>query len=132
MAAHAELRQRKSQKDIDAVHDHQELDVAMAIDQKRQRREAHKPDAVSRHQLIAQVRQPVRRPGIERHVGKHPRAVEKAGLCRHDQKRSFGDQRDDHQHCRSEESMPKNSAVDFLKQTRVESFSRLMHDTIKR
>ena len=73
----------------------------------------------------------MRRPGVERHIGEHPRAVEKACLGGDNQYRSFGDQRDDHQGRRGRCIAAKKYPVDIGEETCVERFPRLVHHAVE-
>ena len=61
--------------------------------------EAHQQHAVVRRQPLGKVGEPVRHPRVVGHVGQHARAVDEAGLRRHEQQRALGDDR--HQHERA-------------------------------
>ena len=90
-AGHAELREREGQKDVDGVHDHQRGDASLGVDQEQDRAHPHEDDAVSHGKAHRQGRETVRQPGIDSHVGHHPRAVHEPGLRRDQQQSPLGE-----------------------------------------
>src|ERR1041385_8469364 len=129
VAAHAELRQRKREKQVDAVHHHQQPHVAGGVREKRERCDAHEPDAVAGHEMVAEMGEAMRHPRVDRHIGEHAGPVDKAGLRGDEQKRRLAQQRD-HDHGINRAIAGEITAVNFFQQRGIERLTRLVRDMV--
>ena len=92
-AQHRRHRQRKREEHIDRVHDDEVPHVTPGVEQRGQRGAAHQQDPVLGREPLRQRREPVRHPGVHRHIGEHARAVEEPGLGCHDEQGGLREQR---------------------------------------
>ena len=85
VAEHRCLRQRERQEDVDRVEHDERVDLASGVQQHEEPGAAHQQHPVLHSEPVAQRAEPVREPGIVRHVRHHARPVDEASLCRHEE-----------------------------------------------
>jgi len=93
-AHHAQLRQREGNEDVDGVHRHERREVAVGIGQRGERRAAHEQHATADRQPAGELREAVRQPGVGGHARHHARTIDEPSLCRHEQQRRLGGERE--------------------------------------
>jgi hypothetical protein len=84
---------RLNLRDVDRVHEHQQIALPFRVKEDRYGADSHQDDAVLRDQTFRELRKTVRHPGIDSHVGEDARAVDEPGLGGDEKKRSLGDHR---------------------------------------
>ena len=94
------------EKDVDRVHQDQQIALASRIEQHRDGAGAHQEDAVLRDQPVRELGEAPRHPGIDGHVGQDARPVDEPGLRRDEEQRSLRDHGHD-DHSRADRKRPE-------------------------
>jgi len=90
--AQAEQRQRKSEKYVDRIQHHQQVDFAAAPEQDHQGGKPHDHDAVLRHEPRRQMAELMRQPRIVGHIGQDGGPAEETGVRGNEQQARFEEQ----------------------------------------